>query len=58
MKFERLPYSIRPNHYHIDIVTNFESFIFDGETRIEVDVLEATNTIKLNAAELRKGYKN
>ena len=55
MKFERLPYTIRPSHYHIDIVTNFESFVFDGATQIEVDVLEATSTIKLNAAELRKG---
>ena len=54
MTFERLPYSIRPREYKIELVTNFETFVFDGTTRIQVDVLEPSDQIKLNSAELRK----
>ena len=54
MTFERLPYSIQPRLYQIDLVTNFETFVFDGTTVIQVDVLESTDCIKLNSAELRK----
>ena len=54
MTFERLPYTVRPEHYDIKIVTNFETFEFEGETTINADVLQATKLIKLNSAELRK----
>ena len=54
MPFERLPYTVRPEHYEIKITTNFETFEFEGETTINADVLEATKLIKLNSAELRK----
>ena len=53
MPFERLPYTVRPEHYEIKITTNFETFEFEGETTINADVLEATKLIKLNSAELR-----
>ena len=51
-EFSRLPTNVVPRVYHLHLTPNFESFKFDGSVQIEVEVVEATNEIVMNAAEL------
>jgi len=48
----RLPKTIKPRNYHIDLVPDLTKFTFAGSVAIEVDVLESTSVVKLNAKEL------
>jgi puromycin-sensitive aminopeptidase len=48
----RLPYSVAPRRYRLRLAPDLEAFRFDGEVAIELEVVEATSTITLNAADL------
>jgi aminopeptidase N len=48
----QLPAAVRPVQYAIGVRPDPERLRFDGNVLIDVDVLEATDTIILNAAEL------
>jgi puromycin-sensitive aminopeptidase len=48
----RLPSAVRPRRYELHLSPDLDSAIFTGFERIEVEVLEATETIVLNANEL------
>jgi aminopeptidase N len=48
----QLPNHTRPLHYAITIVPDAANLRFTGTARIDIEVLEATDTITLNAAEL------
>lgn len=51
-QFERLPTSVTPNHYSVMTTVDLEEHVFEGQVTIQVFVNQATNHIKLNAAEL------
>lgn len=52
-QFERLPTSVTPNHYKVNLTTvDLEEHVFEGQVTIQVFVNQATKHIKLNAAEL------
>jgi aminopeptidase N len=48
----QLPRSVRPNHYDITVTPDAKAMTFAGKAAITVDVVEATQTITLQAAEL------
>ena len=48
----QLPRNVRPLHYTIAIVPDAANLRFTGATTIEIQVLEPTETITVNAAEL------
>lgn len=48
----RLPQSVVPQRYELTLTPDLENATFAGEVNIRIDVLEATNEIVLNAAEL------
>ncbi len=48
----RLPKTVKPSNYKIDLTPDLTKFTFAGAVEIDVDVLEATSTVKLNAKEL------
>jgi aminopeptidase N len=48
----QLPRYARPTHYSISIAPDAANLRFTGSTLIEIDVLEATDTIVLNAVDL------
>jgi hypothetical protein len=45
----RLPKTIKPISYEVYLKPDFESFIFDGNVRIRVQVLEDTSNITLHS---------
>ncbi|KAK9475131.1 peptidase family M1-domain-containing protein [Dipodascopsis tothii] len=47
-----LPQNVRPTHYDVTLEPDFDKFTFEGEVAIVLDVLEASNTVTLNALEL------
>jgi puromycin-sensitive aminopeptidase len=49
----RLPRTARPVRYDLTLEPDLEGAVFSGEVAIELEVLEATNTLVLNAAELQ-----
>jgi aminopeptidase N len=49
----QLPRNVRPVHYAIYAVPDAANMRFTGRTDIDIDVLEATDRITLNAADLR-----
>ena len=49
---KKLPDNVKPLRYAIDLAPDLEAFTFDGSVSIEIDVVEATESITLNAAEL------
>ncbi|KXS98509.1 hypothetical protein AC578_5517 [Pseudocercospora eumusae] len=49
---EVLPKNVKPLHYNVTLDPNFESFMYTGTVEIELDVIEATDSISLNALEL------
>ena len=51
----QLPRNVRPVHYAIWAAPDRANLRFTGRTDVDVDVLEATDTITLNAAELDFG---
>ncbi len=48
----RLPRHIVPTHYDIHLEPDLETFTFIGSVGIDIDVVEATSSISLNAAEI------
>jgi puromycin-sensitive aminopeptidase len=48
----RLPKTVKPSDYKISLTPDLTNFTFAGTVEIDVDVLEATSTVKLNAKEL------
>jgi aminopeptidase 2 len=47
-----LPTNVRPNHYRVHLTPNFETFKFDGQVDVKVDVIKATKTIVVNTLDL------
>jgi aminopeptidase N len=48
----QLPRTVRPTHYDVAIVPDIKALTFDGKVSIAIDVLEATNSITLNALDM------
>lgn len=48
----QLPRNVRPTNYDIEVVPHAERLAFDGRVRINIDVLEPTDTIVLNAVDM------
>ncbi len=48
----RLPRAVAPRHYSLALQPDLESFCFTGRVDIDVDVVEPTRRVILNAAEL------
>ncbi len=48
----QLPRTVRPTHYALSITPNAKASTFGATIAIDIDVLEATSNITLNAAEL------
>ena len=51
----QLPRNVRPLHYSISAAPDAANLRFTGRTDVTIDVLEATDRITLNAAELEFG---
>jgi aminopeptidase N len=51
----QLPRTARPRHYALEITPHADTMTFDGKVRIALDVLQATDRIVLQAANLRFG---
>lgn len=49
---EVLPKNVKPTHYHLTLEPNLESFKYDGEVVIDLDVVEDTKSITLNTFEI------
>ncbi|KAK3081572.1 hypothetical protein LTS18_005317, partial [Coniosporium uncinatum] len=50
---EVLPKNVTPIHYHLTLEPNFETFEFEGEVVIDLDVLDDTTSISLNTLDLK-----
>lgn len=48
----QLPRSVRPSHYDVTVTPDAKALTFAGKAAITVDVVEATSTITLQAADL------
>jgi puromycin-sensitive aminopeptidase len=48
----RLPRSILPSHYDIELDLDMEGFTFQGKVGIDLDVIEAVGTVELNTADI------
>ena len=48
----QLPRNVQPTNYDIEVVPNAETMTFDGKVRINIDVLEPTDRIVLNAVDM------
>ena len=51
--FERLPKTIKPVHYKLDLTPNLQDFSIKGSETIDLKVLEATSLIKLNCLDIK-----
>jgi aminopeptidase N len=51
----QLPRTARPRHYALEITPHADKMTFDGKARIDLDVLQPTDRIVLQAADLRFG---
>lgn len=48
----QLPRTARPSHYRVEVTPHAEKMAFDGRISIDLDVLEQTSSIVLQAADL------
>jgi aminopeptidase N len=48
----RLPTNVRPVSYDLTLTPDLEQFTFIGNESIEIDIVEATDSVTLNAADL------
>jgi aminopeptidase N len=48
----QLPRNVRPSHYDVAVVPHADSLTFDGKVGIDLDVLEPTTSIVLNAIDM------
>lgn len=51
----QLPRTARPDHYRVEITPHAEQMRFDGKVSIDLEVLQPTSTIVLQAAGMRFG---
>ncbi|XP_019871557.2 puromycin-sensitive aminopeptidase isoform X1 [Aethina tumida] len=51
--FERLPKSVRPIHYRLELVPDLKLLTFRGVVSIRIEVVQATDQIVLNALDLQ-----
>jgi len=49
----QLPRDVRPTHYDVSVVPHASTLSFDGKVVVDIDVLEPTHSITLNAIDLR-----
>ena len=49
----QLPRTAIPHHYALSVTPNAQQLTFDGKVAIDVEVIKATQTLVLNAADLR-----
>lgn len=49
----QLPRNVKPTHYDVAIVPHAQSLAFDGRVGIDLEVLEATDRIVLNALDMQ-----
>jgi aminopeptidase N/puromycin-sensitive aminopeptidase len=49
---QRLPQTVRPEHYRLWLAPDLKAATFSGVETIDVNLVEPTNQIKLNAAEI------
>src|SRR5690606_15804205 len=49
----QLPRSVLPTNYDIEVVPDAAGLAFDGKVRINIEVLEPTRAITLNAVDMR-----
>ncbi|KXZ75511.1 Puromycin-sensitive aminopeptidase-like Protein [Tribolium castaneum] len=50
--FERLPETVRPKHYVLELVPDLKALVFDGTVAVQIEVVKPTNEIVLNAIDL------
>ncbi len=48
----QLPRNVRPTHYAIEVVPHADKLTFDGKVAIDIEVLEPTDRITLNALDM------
>ena len=48
----QLPRTVRPSHYSIEVTPHAQALTFDGKVKVEIEVLEATNQIVLQAIDM------
>lgn len=48
----RLPRHTRPVHYDVRLDLDLETFTFDGQVGVDLEVVETTHSLELNAAEV------
>ena len=48
----RLPTNVRPERYELTLTPDLDDFTFEGVEAVSLDIVEATKTLVLNAAEL------
>ncbi|KAF9418987.1 hypothetical protein HW555_004314 [Spodoptera exigua] len=51
-QFQRLPRSVVPKHYDLELIPNLGKFTFTGKTAVKVSVLRSTSEIVLNCLDL------
>ena len=49
----QLPRNVRPTHYDVSVVPHAATLTFDGKAAIDLDVLDPTDRIVLNAIDMR-----
>lgn len=49
----RLPTNVRPTHYHVTLRPDLPAATFSGHLLVDVDVVEASTRVQLNAVELQ-----
>ena len=47
-----LPKNVKPLHYDLTLEPDFETFKYDGEVTVDLDVVEDTKSITLNTIEI------
>jgi aminopeptidase N len=48
----QLPRNVRPSHYAVSITPHADKLTFDGKVAVDIDVLEPTRTVTLNAIDM------
>ncbi|CAH1155325.1 unnamed protein product [Phaedon cochleariae] len=51
--FERLPENVKPKHYTLSLVPDLRNLTFRGDVSIQIEVSTSTDTIVLNALDLK-----
>ncbi|XP_072390827.1 puromycin-sensitive aminopeptidase [Diabrotica undecimpunctata] len=51
--FERLPQNVKPKHYRLSLVPDLAALTFQGNVSIEIEVVSNTDTVVLNALDLK-----